>query len=88
MGRIQQLIEEISEYRNETNHRAALRIYNLLENNKKLFLTTIEPEVFKLFVKNFEELASTNLVDQKSSSFKRDYSRSFESLYFHLQKIL
>jgi hypothetical protein len=88
MGRIEQIIEEISEYRNSVNHRAALRIYNLLENNKKLFLEYFEPDVFKLLTKNFEELSHANLSDQKSSAFERDYSRSFESLYFHLQKII
>jgi hypothetical protein len=88
MGRIQQLISEISELRNEINHRSALRIYSLLDNNKKLFLEKLEPDNFKYLVKGFEDLSKISTAEYNTPGFKRDYNRIFESLMFHLNRIV
>jgi hypothetical protein len=88
MDRVEQIIEEIGELRNETNHRAALRIYNLLAYNRKLFLERMDPENFNYLTKGFEEISNSSLTAYNSESFKREYSKIFESLLFHLNRIV
>lgn len=88
MGRVEQIIDEIKELRNETNHRSALRIYNLLENNKKLFLEKMEPDNFKYLANSFEDLSEVATKEYNTPGFKRDYTKNFEGLLFHLNRIV
>lgn len=88
MSRIQQLIEEIRELRGEQNHRTALHLYNLLENNRTLFLGKLDPNDFKIILKNFEALSEAHPRDYGSSSFKNDFQRAYELLAFHLNRVI
>jgi hypothetical protein len=88
MSRVHQITDEIKEFRNEATHKAALRVYNLLENNKKLFIEKIDKDTFEFLTKSFRELSEASAATYNSPGFKRDYSKSFEGLMFHLQKII
>lgn len=87
MSRLDQLIGEIRELKNETNHRAALRILQVLENNKKLFSEKIEEDYLQLAIRNFETLCDTPSRDYHSASYIRDFQKYYESLMFHLDKV-
>ena len=87
MARLEQLIDEIKGLRNETNHRSSLRILNLMQNNKKLFLEEVDPDYLEMAIKNFEALCDTPSKDYNTPGYIRDYEKYYESLMFHLNKI-
>ncbi|MEI8136666.1 MAG: hypothetical protein WCH21_04985 [Bacteroidota bacterium] len=88
MSKIEQLIEEIKDLKKETNHKSALQIYRLMDNNKKLFLENIDSADYNFMLSNFESLSYGNPKDYNTSGFIRDYEKYFESLLFHLNKIV
>ncbi len=88
MFRLKAIIDEISALRNETTYRAALQIANLLDNNRKSFLEKMDAADFNFLLKNFEALSYSSPKDHNSPDFKREYQKQFESLMFHLNKIL
>lgn len=87
MSRLDQLIEEIRELRHETNHRAALRILNLLENNKKLFAEKVDEDYLNLSIRNFELLCDTPSREYNTPGYVRDYQKYYESLMFYLNRV-
>lgn len=87
MARLEQMIDEIRGLRNETNHRSSLRILNLMQNNKKLFLEEVDPDYLEMAIKNFEDLCDTPSRDYNTPGYIRDYEKYYESLMFHLNKI-
>ena len=88
MARLEQLIDEIKGLRNETNHRSALRIVNLLQNNKKLFLTGMEEDYLKMAIKNFERQCDSPSIHYNTPEYIRDYNKYYESLMFYLNRII
>lgn len=88
MARIDQLINEIKELRKESNHRSVLRIYNLLENNKKLFLEKMDAGTFNLILGNFENLSQVASKEYNTTGYVRSYENYFESLLFYLNRII
>jgi hypothetical protein len=88
MGRIQQLIGEISELKKEANHRNALQIHQILANNKPLFLQQIDPDYFNPVFTTFERLSNAGPAEYNSENFKREFERSSELLSFHLNRII
>jgi len=87
MGRLEQLIDEIKGLKNEAHHRSSLRILNLMQNNKKLFLEGIDPDYLEMAIKNFEELCDTPSKDYNTPGYNRDYQKYYESLMFQLNKV-
>lgn len=87
MSRLEQLIDEIRELRNESNHRSALRILSLLENNKKLFAEKIEADYLNMAIRNFEILCDTPSRDYNTPGYIRDYQKYYESLMFYLNRV-
>jgi hypothetical protein len=88
MARIEQIIDEIKELKNEINHRSSLRIYHLLQNNKKLFLEKMDPDYLDLAIRNFENMCDTPSKDYNSPGYTRDYQKYHESLMFYLNRII
>lgn len=88
MIRINGIIDEIKELKKEPNHRSALKIVSLLESNHKLFLAKLDPQDYNFMLRNFEELAHTAPKDYNTAGFTREYEKHFESLLFHLNKIV
>jgi hypothetical protein len=87
MSRIAQLIEEIKELK-EANNRSTLQLYNLLENNKQLFLSKLDPVDFRIILKNFEQLSETHPKEYGTPSYKSEFQRAYELLSFHLNRII
>ncbi|PBQ30644.1 hypothetical protein CNR22_02265 [Sphingobacteriaceae bacterium] len=81
------MIDEIRGLRQETNHRSSLRILNLMQNNKKLFLEEVDPDYLEMAIKNFEDLCDTPSKDYNTPGYIRDYEKYYESLMFHLNKV-
>jgi hypothetical protein len=88
MARIHQLISEIGELKQETHHRAVLKILGILENNKALFRENMDPDYLNLVIKDFAGLCDTPPRDHQSPSYIREYQRCFDSLMFHLNRII
>lgn len=88
MPRIHALIDEIKELQKEKNHRSSLQIARLLENNRKLFLEKMDDADYNYMLRNFEDLSQTSPKDYNSQGFLNEYDKSFESLLFHLNKIV
>lgn len=86
--RIHGIIDEITALRNEPTYRASLQISKLLENNKRLFLEKMPEADLNYMLKNFEELSYSHPKDHDTAGFKREYEKHFESLLFHLNKII
>ncbi len=88
MSRIYGIIDEIKDLQKEKNRRSSMHILNLLENNRKLFLDKMDAADYDFALRNFDELSQTQPKDHNSPGFLRDYEKSFESLLFHLNKII
>lgn len=88
MQKVQQLIEEIKELKNDVSHRAALRVFSLLENNRKLFLEKMDAADFNYLLKCFEEISNSNTKDYGTAAYKNEYLKQFELLLFHMDKII
>lgn len=85
---IQELADQLRELKHEVNHRSTLKVYNLLENNKKVFLQKMEADSFGMLLKGFENLANENPKEHKSENYRREYEKNFELLLFYLDKII
>ncbi|MBA3682533.1 MAG: hypothetical protein H0W73_15415 [Bacteroidetes bacterium] len=88
MSRIHGIIDEIKELQKEKNHRSSLHIVRLLEANQKIFLEKMDAVDYNFILRNFEDLSQTQPKDYNSQSFLYDYEKSFESILFHLNKIV
>lgn len=88
MSRLHGIIDEIKDLQKEKNHRSSLHVVRLLENNKKLFLDKMDVSDYDFALRNFDDLSQTQPKDYNSDGFVRDYEKSFESLLFHLNKIV
>jgi len=88
MRKIQQLIEEIKGLKMEANHKSALRVHTLLENNQKLFLEKMDPTDFNYLLRSFNDIVNSNARDYYTDRYKSAYTKQFELLLFHLDKII
>ncbi len=88
MERIKQLIEEIRELGSDRTHRSALRIYNLLENNRKLFLEKLDQKDLDLVIATFNTIANKSPVEYNTTAYKDDFERSYQTLLFYLNRII
>lgn len=86
--RIHDLINEIHELKNNTPRKAAFDIYNILENNKTLFLNAMDADVFNQVLNQFEKMAYAGAVEFNSSSYKDDFSKAYNLLRFYLDKVI
>jgi hypothetical protein len=85
---LHEIIEEISQLKNPSAHKAALDIYNLLENNRALFKGKIDESDFKGLLVGFEALAFASPKEYAAESYTSDYERMKGLLSYHLNKIL
>lgn len=86
--RLHDLINEIKELGNTTPRKAAFDIYNILENNKSLFTSCLDADVFRQIHANFESLAYANASEFNSSSYKDDFLKTYNLLAFYLNKVI
>lgn len=88
MERIRQIIEEIKDLEKDATHRATLRIYSLLENNRRLFLEKMETDDFEHLLAGFEALTERSPVDYATSAYKDDFRKNYQALAFYLNRII
>ena len=87
MNRIERFKGEILELKNDSSHRACLRIHSILNSNNKLFSEALEPVHFQMILKNFEDLSNRSLKEVSSAQYKDEFRKSFENLSFHLNRV-
>ena len=86
--RIHDLINEIQELGGSTPRKAAFDIYNILENNKVLFVTKIDEDVFSPILNAFEKMAYANSSEFTTSSYKEEFLKSYNLLSFYLDRVI
>ena len=86
--RLHDLINEIQEMSGNTPRKAAFDIYNILENNKKLFVGTMDADTFNQILKDFENMAYANANEFNSASYKDNFQKSYNLLAFYLAKVI
>lgn len=84
--RIHHLINEIMEQKQNVPRKASSEIYKILDNNSKLFLQHVEPDVFQMILTRFEDLFNSN--DFNNVNYKEEFEKSFNLLDFYLRKII
>ena len=82
------IILEIKNYKSASIHKSALDIYNLLENNKHVFIDKIDPDNFNHLLTNFENLTYASPKDYTTSGYKREYETQYDLLLFYLDRIM
>lgn len=82
------LIEEITHLENPSRHKIALDIFNLLENNRALFLSKLDEGDFNSLLSGFEQLAYAHPKEYTTDSYKSEFERRRASLLYHFNKIL
>lgn len=85
---INDIILEIKNYKNNSIHKSALDIYNLLENNKHVFINKIDPDNFKHLLTSFENLTYSNPKEYNTSGYKREFQTQYDLLLFYLDRIV
>jgi hypothetical protein len=85
---MERLFEEIKELKNDPSHKSALRIYKILENNRRIFTAKIDAELYDLMLSNFDELAHTQPGKYFTADFKDEFLRHYEMLYYNLNKVI
>jgi hypothetical protein len=85
---INDIILEIKNYKNNSIHKSSLDIYNLLENNKHVFIDKIDPDNFKHLLTSFENLTYANPKEYNTASYKREFQTQYDLLLFYLDRIV
>ena len=85
---IHALVEQLRNYRGKINHRSTLDIYNLLENNKQVFLKYIEAESFEPMRSGYETLSYSSPREYNSPDYQREFQRLYELLMFYAERII
>lgn len=86
--RIHDLINEIQELSTNVPRKAAFDIYNILENNKTLFASTMDPDTFRQILITFEKMAYAGSTEFNSPYYKDEYQKSYNLLSFYLGKVI
>ena len=86
--RIHDLINEIQELGGTTPRKAAFDIYNILENNKKIFSEKMDEDTFAQILKTLEKLAYSSAAEFNTSSYKDEFNKTYNLLSFYLGKII
>ncbi len=85
---IHELVDQLRNYKDQINHRSTLEIYNLLENNKNLFLKYIDQENFTPLLSHFETLSYSSPKDYTSDDYKREFQKLYDLLLFYVERII
>lgn len=82
------ILDEINDLRSDPTHRAALRIFQLLENNREKFLKKLDPEFFQSIITGFESLAYESPANAVLAEFKERYSRLHQMFEYQVNRSL
>ncbi len=84
---LEQVINEIRQYRDAPNRRSAIEIHRLLEGNINGFNQRMDADSFRILLSDFKDLADAPASQYQSESYKRDYKKAYDLLMFYLEKI-
>ncbi|MES2678751.1 MAG: hypothetical protein V4635_02650 [Bacteroidota bacterium] len=88
MQKIKQIIDEIRQLKAEPTHRSALRIYSLMENNKKLFVEVIDISDFNYLLSGFENISYKSPSEITTARGVEEYNKLCENLLFHCNRVV
>lgn len=86
--RLHDLINEIQELSKNTPRKAAFDIYNILENNKTLFASTMEADTFRQILNSFEKMAYSSAAEFSTPAYKDEFHKTYNLLSFYLGKVI
>lgn len=86
--RLHDLINEIQELSTNTPRKAAFDIYNILENNKLLFVESMDADTFHQILNSFEKMAYSSAAEFSTSSYKDEFQKTYNLLDFYLGKVI
>jgi hypothetical protein len=86
--RLHDLINEIQELSTNTPRKAAFDIYNILENNKTLFVGSMDADTFRQILSAFEKMAYSSAAEFSTSSYKDEFQKTYNLLSFYLGKVI
>ena len=84
---LDQVINEIGQFKDAPNRRSAIEIHRLLDNNKKPLSERMDAESFRILLRDFEKLADAHANEYQSEGYKRDFIKAYNLLMFYLGKI-
>ena len=84
---LDQVINEIGQFKDAPNRRSAIEIHRLLDKNKKAFSERMDADSFRIILQDFERLADAHANEYQSDGYKRDYKKAYNLLMFYLEKI-
>jgi hypothetical protein len=85
--RIHQLTEEIKQYAEPTK-KSAYELFRVLDNNRKLFSEHLDAATVNSISAAFEELSNAHPSDYGSPAFVRAFEIQYQSLLYHLQRVI
>lgn len=86
--KLHEIIDEIHHMESPSKHKAALDIFQLLDNNRLLFLERLDRGDFNSLLSGFESMAYAHPREYATDSYASDFERLKASLLYHLNKIL
>jgi hypothetical protein len=85
---LHQVINELRHLKNTPGRRSAHEIYEILENKKQMFSGIMDPDNFRMLLKDFEMLANAPAKEYNSPGYARDYHKAYHLLMFYLEKVV
>lgn len=86
--KLNDVIEEIKNYRNFSIHKSSLDVFNLLNNNKSLFIDKISSDNLNHLLSKFESLSYASPNEYNTSGYEREYNSNYDLLLFYLNRII
>jgi hypothetical protein len=83
-----QIINEIKILKTQPTHRSCLTVFNLLENNKNMFLQKMEPDNFNHVYNAFEGLSQSSPKEYNTDDYRAEYEKAHSLLMFYLDRII
>jgi hypothetical protein len=85
---MQKFFDEIEDYRNDVSIKATLRILSIIESNRNKLKDKIDPDVLESLIRSYHNLSNTLPSRYLSDEFKSEYKRLFDTLNYHLSRIV
>ena len=84
--RADQVIDEIKSRMNQTAHRAAYDVHQIVVNNRKLLAAKIDKADLDVLLKDLEALSETHPTQYQTSLYKRESEQVMNRLLFYLDR--
>ena len=88
MQQVKQVIDEIRDLKKEPSHKSSLRIFSLMENNKKQFSEIMDPVDYLYLLSGFENVSSKSPGEFKFDRCIEEYNQLCENFLFHCNRVV